>query len=117
MPEGAGAGMNAESASLWQRAELLRGTADELDRHVARLSNRLRYGQDAIPQSDAMPDRPRREGLAGSLEDTYDDLSGIRDRIASLLIDVGERGEGPRGELATEAPRAYRESGPMSSRR
>lgn len=108
--------MDKERASLWQRAEMLAGSADELNRLVRRLSNRLRYGAEEIPAAEAQTTRPAREGLHGSLEDTYDEFSAVRDQLGMLLQEIGTRGEGPRGELNTARPHEYAED-PTAAKR
>lgn len=94
----------SDRASIWQRAEMLRGITQELEHATTRLTNRVRYGADSIPSADKETTRPMRDGLAGSLEDTYDELCLMRDRLLALVQELGERGEGPRGELKTERP-------------
>ena len=91
-----------ESASLWQRAEMLGGIADEIARLTGRLGTNFHIGHEGA--TEKAPERPRRSGLDGYLEDTYDELCAVRDGLQSALSFVGQSGEGPHGELKTSYP-------------
>ncbi len=85
-----------ESASLWQRAEMLGGVSDEIARLTHRLSSNLHIGHESATDEG---NAPRRSGLDGYLEDTFVQLSAVRDGLQSALAFVGQSGEGPRGEI------------------
>ena len=92
-------------ASVWQRAELIGGVSDEVERLVNLLSGNLHIGHGVgKDKPEPSPARPARSGIDGYLEDRYDELCGIRGTLQSLVGYVGQSGEGPRGELGTALP-------------
>lgn len=82
-----------ESAALWQKAEMVGGAAEEVQRLVRRLATNLHFGYDA-PEPEALAATPRRSGIDGYIEDVFDQISATRDQLQELLSFVGQAGNG-----------------------